>query len=386
MSDAPAAPATCPIPPEALSAAVQKSVGAAAPAPLRMMAARGLAPMAPKDLVTAQFVLTFDADEKIKTSAEKSLANLDERIANSVLSDTTVPGAVLGYLAAVLATKDVFAEKLLLNPSTPSAAFVEVAKSGSEHISEIIANNQARLLDQPEIARSLARNHNALRSTVDRVVDFLVRSSVMLDGVPEFEAALLRLTGEERIKAASNVDIPVELIDEQFLTAEQRKRLESGGDGSRRMIEEGDDPDEMQEPSEEVKLSLVQRMRGMTMGQKVALATKGNKQVRNVLVRDTNRIVAMAAISSPAVREIEVIAAAQSRTVHQDVIGYIANKKDWVKLYPVKVALTSNPKTQLPTAMKLVPFLQKKDVKLLSKSKNVPAGVRNLAMKLAKDE
>lgn len=385
MSDAPAAPATCPIPPEALSAAVQKSVGAAAPAPLRMMAARGLAPMAPKDLVTAQFVLTFDADEKIKASAEKSLANLDERIANSVLSDTTVPGPVLGYLAAALATKDVFAEKLLLNPSTPSSAFVEVAKSGSEHISEIIANNQARLLDQPEIARSLARNHNALRSTVDRVVDFLVRSSVMLDGVPEFEAALLRLTGEERIKAANNVDIPLELIDEQFLTPEQRKKLE-GTDGARRMIEEGDDPDEMQEPSEEVKLSLVQRMRGMTMGQKVALATKGNKQVRNVLVRDTNRIVAMAAISSPAVREIEVIAAAQSRTVHQDVIGYIANKKDWVKLYPVKVALTSNPKTQLPTAMKLVPFLQKKDVKMLSKSKNVPAGVRNLAMKLAKDE
>src|SRR5436190_23008973 len=109
------APAACPIPPESLTAAVQKSVGANAPAPLRMMAARGLAPMAPKELVTAQFVLTFDADEKIRAAAEKSLQNLDERIANAVLSDVSIQGPVLGFLAIALATKDAFAEKLLLN-------------------------------------------------------------------------------------------------------------------------------------------------------------------------------------------------------------------------------------------------------------------------------
>lgn len=384
MTEAPVPLATCPIAPDALSAAVQKSAGAAAPPPVRMMAARGLAPMAPKDLVTAQFVLTFDADEKIRAAATKSLAGLDERIANAVLADTSLSPHVLGFLAQSLATKDAFVEKLLLNPSTPSSAFVEVAKVSSEHICEIIANNQARLLEQPEIARSLTKNGNALKSTIDRVVDFLVRSSIILDGVPEFESALLRLTGEERIKAANSVDIPLDLIDEQFLTEEQKRKL--GTSGERRMIEEGDENEEAQEPTEEVQQSLQQRMRGMTIGQKVALATKGNKQVRNVLIRDTNRIVAIAAISSPAVREIEVIAAAQSRTVHQDVISHIANKKDWVKLYPVKVALAYNPKTQLASAMKLVPHLQKKDVKVLSKSKNVPAGVRNLAMKLAKGE
>jgi hypothetical protein len=201
--------------------------------------------------------------------------------------------------------------------------------------------------------------------------------------VLEFEQALLRLTGEERLKAAAKADLPLDMIDEQFLTEEQKAKLAASG--QRKMIEEGDESDEGQEPAEAVQLSIQQRMRGMTIGQKVALATKGNKQVRAVLVRDTNRIVAIAAISSPAVREIEVIATAQSRTVHQDVIAYIANKKDWVKLYQVKVALAYNPKTQLPTAMKLVPLLQKKDVKVLSKSKNVPMGVRNLAMKLSKE-
>lgn len=374
-------PAVSPIPVESLTAVVARSVGPQAPAQVRMMAARGMAPMAPKDLVTAQFFLTFDTDDKIRQAAEKSLRSMDERIANAVLADTSLNPHVLGHLAIDFAEKEVFAEKLLLNPSTPSSAFVEVAKLASENVCEIIANNQARLLEQPEIARSLTKNGHALKSTVDRVVDFLVRSSVFLEDLSEFEEALLRLTGEERIKAADAVDIPLHMIDEQFLTDAQRAELAASG--ARRLI---DEDEEGAEPTEALKLSVLQQLREMTMGQRVAVATKGKREFRSVLLRDTNRVVAIAAISSPATKEMEVVAAAQSRTVHQDVIAYIAKKKDWVKLYPVKFALVTNPKTLLPTAMKLLPYLQKKDVKLLSKSRNIPMGVRALATKLASDK
>ena len=65
--------ATAPIPLESLSAAVQRSVGPKAPGPLKLMTARGLAPMPPRDLVTAQFVLTFDADEKVAAAARGAL-------------------------------------------------------------------------------------------------------------------------------------------------------------------------------------------------------------------------------------------------------------------------------------------------------------------------
>jgi hypothetical protein len=372
--------ASCPIPVETLSATVQKSVGEKAPPPVRMMAARGMAPMAPKDLVTAQFVLTFDADQKVRDAATKSLAGLDERIANAVLSDTTLNPHVLGHLAIALAAKDAFAEKLLLNPSTPVSAFVEVAKVGSENICEIIANNQARLLDEPEIARSLTKNSNALKSTLDRVIDFLVRSSVVLEGVPEFEQALLRLTGEERVKAADKVQLDLDMIDAQFLTPEQKAQLQAQG---RRIIE--DEGEEPAEPSEDEKLSIEQRLRGKKIGELVAIATKGRREYRRYLLRHANPIVALAAITSPATREMEVVAAANSRMVHQDVINHIAKEKEWTRLYSVKLALAQNPKTLLPTAMKFVPLLHKRDIRIISKSKNVQMGVRNLAMKLAKE-
>ncbi len=363
--------ATCPIPLDALPAAARRAVDPSAPVPARMMAARGMAPMPPKELVTAQFALTFDADPKVRDAAVGSLAKLDARIANAVLGDTTLEPHVLGYLAVALASRDADVERLLLNPSTPALAFVDVALVASETIAEVIANNQARLLSTPEIARSLTKNPKVLRSTVDRVIDFLVRNNVFLDGVPEFEQALLRLGADDRIKAASLVDIPRELLDEAYQ------------DGDRRMIGEDEELLDGEEPKENKKIE--ELLKEATTGEKVAYATLGNKAVRSRLLRDSNRVVAMAAITSPRVTDLEVVQAAQSRTVHQDVIGYISHQKDWVKLYPVKVALTNNPKCPLPMAMKLIPALQRKDIKNLSLSKNVPAGVRNLAIKLVKE-
>lgn len=360
---------TCPIGFEDLSSAVQKSVGPKAPRPLRDMAAKGLAPLPPRDLVTAQFVLTFDADEGVAQTAAQSLASLDQRLANATLADTQMPPPVLGYLAKALATNDAYAERLLLNPKTPSTAFVDVAEVCSEAICEIIANNQARLLEAPDIARALTRNQNALKSSIDRVVDFLVRNGVILDDVHQFEEAFLRLNGEERAKAVEAVEIPEHLLDDTFR-------------GERRLIDE----EEEDADGEDKKQSLEQLLRGMNVAQKVAFATKGNKTARSTLMRDTNRLVAVAAVSSPAITESEIVAAANSRTVHSDVILHIVKdkKNNWTRNYQVKNALVNNPKCPLPDALRLVPSLNPRDLKLLAKSRNVPAGVRNRASSLVK--
>lgn len=362
----------CPIPEGDLGPNVAKNVGAKAPAPLKMMTARGLAPLPPRDLVTAQFVLTFDADEKIAQSASNALANLDARIANAVLADQALNPHVLGFLAEALATNDAYAEKLLLNPKTPSPAFVRVAAVCSEAIAEIIANNQARILEVPEIARGLSQNPNALKSSIDRVIDFLVRNGVILEGLRQFEDALLRLNGDERRKAAEKVALPAHLIDEQFLTEEERRE--------RRLI------DDDEEAGDAEKESIHKALRDMSIAERVAAATKGKKSVRSECLRDTNRLVALAAITSPAISEQEVIAAAQSRTVHQDVIAHICRDKqnNWIRNYQVKYALVNNPKTPLPDAMRLVPSLNPRDLRMTAKSKNIPAGVRALAQKLVK--
>jgi hypothetical protein len=207
----------------------------------------------------------------------------------------------------------------------------------------------------------------------------LVRNGVVLEGLHDFEEALLRLNGEERVAAAGNVEIPKEILDERFLSAEEREALKE-----RRLITEDEDDEDDQDEQDEQTLE--QKWRTWSVAQKVAAATLGNKAIRTMAMREPNRMIAVAAVTSPAITEQEVIAAASSKTVHADVLNHIVRdrKNNWVRMYQVKLALVNNPKTKLPDAMKLVPTLNARDLKMVAKSRNVPAGVRNMASKLVK--
>ena len=364
----------CPISLDALSEAVKKLVGPDAPNKIKLMTARGFAPgLAPRDLVTAQFVLTYDSDNAIGQTAGDSLAKIDDRIAKSVLGDETLSPHVLGFLAISLARTDIYAEQLLLNTATPSEAVIEVAKIASERMCEIIANNQKRILAAPEIARSLHENPSALANTKDRVIDFLVRNGKILDNFRPFEDAWFRLTGEERAKAADAVE-----LSPAFDHLLEEKNPE------RRLIAEEDDA--VEDDAEDKPLEVL--LRTLNIAQKVALATKGNRSARTALMRDTNRLVALAAITSPSITEPEVLAAAQNRTANQDVITHIGRdkKSNWVRNYQIKKALVENPKYPLPDAMKLVPTLNQRDMKMVAKSRNVPVGVRNMAANILRNK
>lgn len=363
---------------EQQSDAVRKHASAEAPAPLKMMAARGMAAMGAGDAVVTQFLLTFDPEEPIARAAEKSLAELPQQLAAAVLGDAKLPQPVLHHLALLHATNDAYIERILLNPTTPSEVFPDIAKVASEQISELIANNQAKLLQNTEIVRSLLDNDRAPKATKQRVVDFMVRNGHFLEGLREFEDAILRLEGKDRLEAVKGYEIPLEHMDEGLLSDEERKALEGG----RQLIEEGENEEE--DPLE--NLTLEEKLRRLPLPALVAYATKGNKMVRKTLMRSTNRVVALAAITSPMVQEPEVIEAAKSKNIHGDVVAHIARdkKKNWVKLYPVKVALVRNPKTPTNESMKQVNFLRKPDLTAVSRSKDVPMPVRAQATKLLK--
>ena len=105
----------------------------------------------------------------------------------------------------------------------------------------------------------------------------------------------------------------------------------------------------------------------------------GNKEARSLLLRDANKLVAMAAVQSPRITDGEILALAHSRTANEEVLRCIYQDREWTKSYQVKMAVVKNPKVPLPVAMRFLPLLHDADVKDLSRSKNIPAGVRNQA-------
>src|SRR5437016_6459929 len=118
MAEAIAQP-VCPLTPDVLPANFQKHVDPKAPTPLRMMGAKGLVPMSPKDMATALFMLTFDADAAVREAAAKNAAGLPDRILAVALRDETADPRVLDYYAGALTAKPDYLEMLILNPSTP---------------------------------------------------------------------------------------------------------------------------------------------------------------------------------------------------------------------------------------------------------------------------
>lgn len=353
-------PGPCPITADFLPPQMRKHVDPAAPLPLRMMAAKGLVPLSPADLLGALFMLTWDADANLRETAAKTAAGLPDRILSTALREEAIAPVVLGWSMGLFGHNDTYAEMLLLNASTPDEAVAGLAGGCSAKLAELVGENQLRLLRQPDIVRQLVQNPNASGALVDRVCDFAVRSGLVLEDVPQMHEARVRLFGPE---------VAAQPIDPGPTADDVMRDFGVGEEGVEVMEEAG-------------RLSLTQRIMRMSIAEKIKLATLGNKEARGMLLRDSNKLVAVAAIRSPRLTDAEIIAQANSRNAHEDVLRVVYSNKEWTRDYQVKLALVKNPKVPVAITMRFLNTLRESDVKDLSKNKNVSSGVQTLARRM----
>ena len=95
--------------------------------------------------------------------------------------------------------------------------------------------------------------------------------------------------------------------------------------------------------------SLLQRIAAMTVAQRVIRAMKGSREERAILIRDPNKLVSAAVLSSPKLTDTEVESIARMANVSEDVLRIIGRTRAWMTSYAVTLALATNPKT--PVAM-----------------------------------
>jgi hypothetical protein len=120
----------------------------------------------------------------------------------------------------------------------------------------------------------------------------------------------------------------------------------------------------------------------LPIADRLKLATKGTREQRAQLIRDANRIVATAVLSSPKLSESEVQAFAKMGNVSEDVLRIIGTHRAWLKSYGVVHALTRNPKTPPAISMHLMHRLTEKDIKKLTTDRNVQEMLRLSARRI----
>jgi hypothetical protein len=146
------------------------------------------------------------------------------------------------------------------------------------------------------------------------------------------------------------------------------------------VAETADGEEESDEETAKVPLS------SLSIVQRMKLGMKGSKAQRSQLIRDSNKLVAAAVLSSPKLTESEVEAFAKMANVSEEVLRTIAMNRTWTKNYGVIAGLAKNPKTPPSISMQMVPRLNQRDMKMLSTDRNSPEVVRNMAKRLSKKE
>ncbi len=128
--------------------------------------------------------------------------------------------------------------------------------------------------------------------------------------------------------------------------------------------------------------TLLQKVQKKNIAEKIRLAMLAEKEVRTILMRDSNRMIQLAVISNPKITDSEIAAAACSRQIDDEVLRKIASDREWMKNYPIRLALATNPKTPVAISRKLVPTLNRQDLRNISHSKSVSSVVALEAKRL----
>jgi hypothetical protein len=132
--------------------------------------------------------------------------------------------------------------------------------------------------------------------------------------------------------------------------------------------------------------TLLQKIGRMTVAEKINTALMGNQEERTLLVRDSNKIVARAVVQSPKLSDQEVENIATMKNVSEEVLRLVAMNRKFIRSYGVVHNLINNPRTPIDTGLPLIHRLNDRDLKELSRNKNVAEVIRSTAYRLVKQK
>jgi len=367
---------------------------------MKLGAARGLVPgLKPGDLVAVVAALAESDDPKVAETAQGTLQNLPPPILTGALAADLEPG-VIDVLARASVGRDEVLLKLVAMPRVTADTLSHLAFVGSEALTEMIATNEARLLTDPVIIEKLYLNRRTRMSTADRLVELAFRNNVEVTGIPSFRE-LGEALQNELIPAAEEGPNPDDLffleIDALGAEIDQSLAAQAAGED---LFEDFDDdvPPDGEAPAEapheampaaaEKKAKgkkvkdetgpLHARIKDMSISQKIRMATIGPGAARALMLRETNKLVATAAIRSPMIQMQDVERISKMRTVHQEVLRVISTKGEWTENHTVKYNIVANPRAPMAQATRFIAHLRDDELKRLEKNRDVSAPIRTL--------
>jgi len=322
---------------------------------LQLLAAQGLVPLPPEQLLPIQVALTRSPDGEIAQHATAALDKAEPNLTATFLAE--IAGADELHYFGTRSTDPKILEAIVRRRDVPRPVLVEMARRLGPELQETLILRQDAILEEPQILVALESNPQISNYAKRRIWEYrehlLPREKVPPKTAEEIEKEAEELTEEEIEEAIAEVT--------------------EGGEG---------EEDDEQEPLDDLSRLNEGQIRGLPVPIRMRLARGANRQLRSILIRDTNSQVALSVIRSNPLTEQEVEAICNSKAVVDDVLMEISRQREWTKKYSIVKALARNPKTQLPTALRFVARLTARDLRAMARDRNVAAAVRAQALRL----
>ena len=375
----------------------------AVPVNVMRSAARGSLPLPPQEMLEVMVYLSrhplFGQD------ARMTLAQWDPQSAMDVLAQDTTAPEVLLYYWHEENRRNGLMPTLIANPAIPETLLMELAGTAQrEMVTILLRSDRARA--HPGVVEALLSNQNVtpaeaqeLRGAKEEAPAATPQAETGLEEfevTPDTEAALRAFEQEHAAEITAAEGKPFELtkeeepaaeraVGETAATSEQPAPASAPQASPAAAPVQAESMDEF-DAAEQKRITVLQKLGKMNVGQRIKLGFIGNKEERAILVRDTARLVQNAVLQSPKLTDAEVETFAGSKNLQENVFREIARQRRFMKLYPVVRNLVSNPKCPLDLSLTLIKSLQVFDLKSLRHNKNVPDTIRKVAAKLYADK
>ena len=309
---------------------VQAIASGKAPKPAQLAASRGALPLPQIDLLEALVILARSEDKEISANAEKTLKSQDNEQLKGVISSADVAPQVLDYFATQETLSQEIYEVVISNPKTPNQSIVKFAQTTlNGELLEVVSLNQQLLINTPDLIDAILKNPkrtseadrraseikkeffekergakqiaDELRAQGKEAAAEFIEEAEFAEGLSE-ETAESDVSLEDALFLAKHIEVPDNEIDDSWLSLEYIEEIYEETPEERQAIV-GKILGEMKTDSDDEisneRISMVQKIMTMGMKDRVKFAAKGDREARNVLIRDPNKIVAQAVIKNP---------------------------------------------------------------------------------------
>jgi hypothetical protein len=332
----------------ALNELLEILVAGKAPRNVRAAIARGLAPLPPKDALRAFVFLTTDPDPTIAADAKKTLEEYDEESILTQLRLEDCHPSVAEYFGNTSDSVKIL-QAVVTNSATPGAFIESLSLTLEPELLAIVLDNRTRVLEHPNILKNIKMNPLATQDIHRLVAE--IETEFLGDKKTEY-AVKQEQEQEQEPQPETTPDlefeIPLDDLSLDGLPLDDKARDAVMGE----------------------------KLIGLSFREKIRYALFGNRQVRSLLIRDSNREVTKMVLRSPKITEAEIESISAMRGVGEEILRDIGNSKEFTKSYNVVHNLIKNPKTPPIISQRLIFRLRSHDLTMLARDRGIPEIVR----------